>query len=46
MLKRHLADVHGDDRDGYSDAKTDFIEAALKEASAAKMRGDPTSSGR
>ncbi len=43
MLKRHLADVYGDDRDGYSDAKTDFIEAALKEASAAKMRGDPTS---
>lgn len=42
MLKRHLADVYGDDRDGYSDAKTDFIEAALKEASVAKTRGDPT----
>ena len=32
MLKHHLADVYRDDRDGYSDAKTDFIEEALKRA--------------
>lgn len=31
-LKHHLAEIHRDDRDMYCDAKTDFIEAALREA--------------
>jgi GrpB-like predicted nucleotidyltransferase (UPF0157 family) len=33
ILKRHLGDAYRGDRDGHSDAKTDFIEAALNEAS-------------
>jgi GrpB-like predicted nucleotidyltransferase (UPF0157 family) len=37
MLKRRLADIYSDDRESYTDAKTDFIEAALKRASAPKM---------
>jgi GrpB-like predicted nucleotidyltransferase (UPF0157 family) len=36
MLKRRLADIYHDDRESYTDAKTDFIEAALKRASAPK----------
>lgn len=34
VLKRHLAEIYRDDRDRYCGAKTDFIEAALVEASA------------
>ena len=31
-LKRRLAEAHGDDRAGYTEAKSSFIEAALAEA--------------
>jgi GrpB-like predicted nucleotidyltransferase (UPF0157 family) len=35
-LKRRLADIYRDDRESYTDAKTDFIKAALKRAWALK----------
>jgi GrpB-like predicted nucleotidyltransferase (UPF0157 family) len=37
-LKRHLADTYRDDRARYNEAKTDFVEATLLEASASMAR--------
>jgi hypothetical protein len=31
-LKRHLAEIYRDDRDRYTEAKTDFVETALEAA--------------
>lgn len=36
ILKQHLAQIYRDDRDGYTEAKTGFVAAALIAASASK----------
>lgn len=44
QLKRELAGRHGEDREAYTDAKTPFIEAAVKKARAERAKAAEVSS--